>query len=186
MANDTVQIEQQILSTLVVKNIFDGTTNDEIVTFFGLAATPFLQENTKVECLSGTTARIIVPQPVADEMLKLDGHVFKGQSLSISLEEDELPRNDNVNNDEGIDLNDISHMEIATRRPEWSCNNVKRVEIVRALEMDHREDFTKSVEPLRNHLLGLFRIDSDDYSRYLNRSITVRGIHRDREVNLEC
>lgn len=154
------------ISTILVNNIVAGTTKEQLVTLFGLAATPFLKKNTKIdignEDAGSFTATISVPTGVADVLLKLDGHQYEGQKLGIT-------------DAAAQEVEEISHMEIDTRLPKWSANNVRRMEVIRALEVNHSDDVTKSVEPMRNNLLGIFRIDSSDYGRYLNQTIVVRG-----------
>ena len=144
------------ISTILVNNIVAGTTKEQLVTLFGLAATPFLKKNTKIdignEDAGSFTATISVPTGVADVLLKLDGHQYEGQKLGIT-------------DAAAQEVEEISHMEIDTRLPKWSANNVRRMEVIRALEVNHSDDVTKSVEPMRNNLLGIFRIDSSDYGR---------------------
>ena len=51
-----------------------------------------------------------------------------------------------------------------------------RMEIIRALEIDHSDDYTKGVAPMQASLKGLFRIDSDDYQRYIDKTVVIRGV----------
>ena len=50
------------------------------------------------------------------------------------------------------------------------------MEIINALEIEHSDDFTKGVQPMPKYLLGVYRIDSNDYTRYIDKTITVRGV----------
>ena len=70
----------------------------------------------------------------------------------------------------------ISHMEVDTRRPEWCRNHVKLIEVIRAFELEHREDFNKSITAMRGGLMGLFMLESENYERYRNKSVFVRGV----------
>ena len=36
-----------------------------------------------------------------------------------------------------------SHLEVDTRRPEWCFNKVKVIEVVKVLQVNHRDDYTK-------------------------------------------
>ena len=73
----------------------------------------------------------------------------------------------------------IDHFEIDTRRPEWCWQPIKLFEVCDAIEKEHEDDVTKSVEPMgraRKSLMGIFRLDSDDYQRYVDKSLKIRGI----------
>ena len=73
----------------------------------------------------------------------------------------------------------IDHFEIDTRRPEWCWQPIKLFEVCDAIEKEHEEDVTKSVEPMgreRKSLMGIFRLDSDDYQRYVDKSLEIRGV----------
>ena len=75
----------------------------------------------------------------------------------------------------------IQYLELDTRIPEWNFNQVTDFEIVEAIEEEFPDDFTKSVEDLgryRKNLQGIFRVDSDDYSPYKGKTLTIR----DKEI----
>ena len=76
---------------------------------------------------------------------------------------------------ENIQLDQIQHMEIDARKWQWTFNPIKTIEIINALEKDHRDDPTKSVEAFRGSLIGIFKIDADEYSSYVGTSIDIRG-----------
>ena len=69
-----------------------------------------------------------------------------------------------------------SHLEVDTRRPEWCFNKVKVIEVVKALQVNHRDDYTKCVKMMRGPLSGIFKIDADDITKYLNTTIEIRGV----------
>ena len=70
---------------------------------------------------------------------------------------------------------DIMYMEICTRRLEWVCKPVDKNEIIHAVEKDHEEDCLKIVREMHHKGSGLFKIESADYQRYINKTIKVRG-----------
>jgi len=74
----------------------------------------------------------------------------------------------------------IIHMEIDTRRYDWCLpkNRVKISEVINAVEKNHRDDNTKSITPLKGHV-GVFKIEAEDYSRYINKTVVIRGIEID-------
>ena len=57
-------------------------------------------------------------------------------------------------------MDDVSHVEIDTRLPKFACNRVTVTEIIRTLEVDYNDNFSKSVEPLKRELIRIFRVDS--------------------------
>ena len=58
---------------------------DELVAFFGLRATPFLQKYRSVNySLANRSARVTATAPVAEVIAKLDGHVYEGEGFNIS------------------------------------------------------------------------------------------------------
>ena len=80
--------EPILLSKIIVSNIAGSTTEDELVAFFGLRATLFLQKYCSVNYnVANRSARVTAPAPVAEEIAKLDGHVYKGEALNISAPE---------------------------------------------------------------------------------------------------
>ena len=131
-----------------------------------------MKDHSKVQLSAiNRSARITVPEAVGEEIEKLDQHVYKGQTINISRFHEPIAGNNittTAGGDQSINCEDISHMEIDTRIPKWSRNKVTAIEIIRALELNHSDDFTKSVEPLRRELIGIFRLDSADYSRYVH------------------
>ena len=73
--------------------------------------------------------------------------------------------NPSASNDQIEDVpgnNNILHLEIDTRRPEWWRNRVQAIEIIRAIETkpEFRNDFTKSVGAMRGSLIGLFKLEA--------------------------
>ena len=43
-------------------------------------------------------------------------------------------------------------------------------DIIRAIDADHNDDFSKSVEPLKRELIMIFRVDSASYGRNSERT----------------
>ena len=77
--------------------------------------------------------------------------------------------------DETPQQENIVYIEIDCRKAIWWNSQVKIGEVMEAVEKEHSEDYTKSVNYLRGQL-GVFKIQSDDYKRYIDKSITIRGI----------
>ena len=70
----------------------------------------------------------------------------------------------------------IHHMEIDTRRPQWAFQPVDEEEILDALNIDHKDDFSKDVKHMarfNKKLLGLFTLDCDEYYRYVGKSVCI-------------
>ena len=84
--------------------------------------------------------------------------------------------NVDIHNIQEVQQETISHMEIDTRRYEWWNNPVKLIEVIKAIEVEFREDYTKSVTAMKGNLYGLFKLDSDDYEQYKDKSVIIRGI----------
>ena len=73
----------------------------------------------------------------------------------------------------------IDHFEVDTRRPEWCWKPIKLFEVCDAIEKEHEDDVTKSVEAMgreRKALMGIFRLDTDDFQRYVDKSLKIRGV----------
>ena len=62
------------------------------------------------------------------------------------------------------DVNDIRYMIIDCRLPNWVWNQVKLIEVIDARQIDHEDDYSKSVGQLKT---GIWSIDFDEFSRYL-------------------
>ena len=78
-----MEIGDTSVSTVTVSNIESGTTEEEIIAFFGLAATPFLKQHCKVlYSESNNSARVTAPSPVVEEITKLHEHEYKGKKLT--------------------------------------------------------------------------------------------------------
>ena len=72
---------------------------------------------------------------------------------------------------------EIQHLEIDTRRAEWALDKVKLIEVIRAIEVEYSQDYTKSVSAMRGPLIGIFKLDADDYTPYVDKTIEIRGVH---------
>ena len=70
-------------------------------------------------------------------------------------------------------------VEVNTRRPEWCWKPIKLFEVCNALEKEHEDDVTKAVESMgreRKALMGIFRLDTDDFKRYVDKNLKIRGV----------
>ena len=83
-----------------------------------------------------------------------------------------------VNNETNIPeiVGEVIHVEIDTRRKEWVCAPVERNELIHAIEKDHEEDCLKTIRRIGRPKSGLFKLQSTDYSRYVNKTIKVRDV----------
>ena len=60
-----------------------------------------------------------------------------------------------------IEIEKILHMEVDTRIYQWCRNNVTLTEVIDAVEIEHDDDWSKSIKPVRG-VFGIFKIDADD------------------------
>ena len=172
-------------------NLGPNVTKDDIVQLFGLESTPLIKKTSKVELNLGDGtdqnekhAVVTVLEDTIDAYLKFNGLLFDGKqtiveyaekhnipnaAISITLDEQDGDAQES-------DDDEISHMEIDTRRWEWYHDVVKKIEIIRAIEYEHSDDFTKSIKEMRPPLNGIYKLDSDDFERYKDKSIEVRGV----------
>ena len=114
--------------------------------------------------------------------MKLNGVSFKGRDLvltgSENADHDTATVPDNEMHTDPVPEEPIQYLELDTRIPEWNFNQVTDIEIVEAIEEEFPDDFSKSVEDLgryRKNLQGIFRVDSDDYSLYKGKTLTIRN-----------
>ena len=67
-----------------------------------------------------------------------------------------------------------------------SDRSPRKTRVIRALEVDHNDDFSKSVEPLKRKIIGIFRVDSASYGQYSGKNVILRGkrdtVHTSNEV----
>ena len=86
----------------------------------------------------------------------------------------------------------IQHMEIDTRKREWCWKHVTLMEVIQAIQVEHEDDYSKSVVAMRPPLNGIFKLETSDYTRYLSKTIVVRGVelsfvprlHHERRQNI--
>ena len=80
-----------------------------------------------------------------------------------------------MENTETVPQEKFFHMEIDTRKAEWWRNTVKIGEVIHAVEKEHRDDITKSVNFLKGQF-GVYKLDADDFTRYIDKTVVIRGI----------
>ena len=80
---------------------------------------------------------------------------------------------DNISGEEPI-----LYMELDCRiHPKLNFPPVGTFEVYDSLNIDHGDDYLKVVKELHGiNNLGTFSIQSDDYQRYLDKEVVVRGI----------
>ena len=71
-------------------------------------------------------------------------------------------------------------MELDCWVPEWNRNHVTEAEVCNALVVAHPDDPTKSAKAMWGNKLGCFKIQSTDFSPYMNTVLVIRG----RELKL--
>ena len=175
---------------LKIKNLPENATVEDLTNLFGLDKTPFIKKWSCVQ-INGEGenrfAKIVSPDVVYDEVLKLNGIDFAGTKLIIEGEADEdqdgevpsstenaTPSGDENANSEATD-NDILFMLLNCRRPEWNFNPILEYEVCDALQLEFANDPHKLVKTLRGRDIGMFRIYSNDMAQYLEKKIVIRG-----------
>ena len=171
---------ENVVRTVIVKNIGPDISEQDLVDLFSLK-TDNSHRITVVHGSEETTACIEVPPAHYDMVMKLNGVSFKGRDLVLTGSENAdhdtaaVPNNDM--HTDPVPEEPIQYLELDTRIPEWNFNQVTDIEIVEAIEEEFPDDFSKSVEDLgryRKNLQGIFRVDSDDYSHYQGKTLTIR------------
>ena len=170
------------LKTVFMRRLGKDITKQEIIDLFGLHKTPFLKDHTRIGIVHGredNTAIVEVAEKVYDELVKLSGMKYKGSDIILSPHEDPS-RDEQTETDEVAEEEEdaiVEFLEVDTRIPEWVYNPVDDLEVARALDIEFSDDPTKSVEDIgryKKSLKGIFRIDSSDYERYMEESLTIR------------
>ena len=173
------------IKNIVITNIDPVITAEQLVSTLALDATPFMKENSNIEIFNNDedvrSAKIAVPDTVASYVLNLEGKTVNGRKWQVQelVEDnvadanDETPLETTEATEVERDVNDIRYIIIDCRLPEWVWNQVKAIEVIDALQIDHQDDYSKSVGRLKT---GIWSLDSDDFSRYLGKSITIRGV----------
>lgn len=171
--------------TVMVKDIGKEISEQDLVDLFSLTKTDDLKNSHRITVIHGseeTTACIEIPPAYYDMVMKLNGVNFKGRDLVLTGSENTnndaaaQPENEMVT-DPDPEEEPIQYLELDTRIPEWNFNQVTDFEIVEAIEEEFPGDYSKSVEDLgryRKNLQGIFRVDSDDYSLYKEKTLTIR------------
>ena len=177
---DTTTLEME---TIIVKNIGKDISEQDLIDLFSLAKTDGLKNSHRMTVVHGsdeTTACIEVPIAYYDMIMKLNGVSFKGRDLVLTRSgttENETNITDELEGEQEPEEEPIQYLELDTRIPEWNFNQVTDFEVVEAIQDEFPDDYSKSVEDLgryRKNLQGLFRIDSDDYSLYKEKTLTIR------------
>ena len=173
---------------IVITNIDPAVTEEQLCSTLALDATPFMKDNSAIQIYDnddgGRSAKISVPDNVAEHLLNLQGKTVQGRKWQVQ----EIFETDEERNIEVLettdppeperDINDIRYMIIDCRFPCWVWNQVKLIEVIDALQIDHEEDYSKSVGRLKT---GIWSLDSDNFSRYVGKTITIRGV----DINLK-
>ena len=74
-----------------------------------------------------------------------------------------------------IDASSIMFLQLDTRLYHWVWDDeITRTEVIDALDIEHSDDITKIVKPVKFQT-GLFKILADDYARYANITIVIRN-----------
>lgn len=177
-----------VLKMIVIQNINNGTTEESLTTTLALDSTPFMVANTTIsfpvdDDLGVRSAHITTLDTVAPHLLALDGKMVDGRQWSVTEGTVAAPPSADTSTNEDTpkggasDLQedtpqDIQYMIIDCRNFSWIWDQVGIVEVIHALQIDHEEDFSKSVGRLKP---GLWSLDTDDFQRYVGQSIQIRG-----------
>ena len=178
---------------VIVKNIGNDITEQDLIDILGLAKTDGLKGQYQITVIHGAEERsacIEIPDAFFDMVMKLNGVNFKGKDLVLTSSDStkndinaDTMVNGEAETEEEPEEDPIQYLELDTRIPEWNFNQVTDFEIVEAIEEEFPDDFSKSVEDLGRYskekdMQGIFRVDSDDYSPYKGRTLTIR----DKEI----
>ena len=100
--------------TLTIENLAENVTENDILHLFGLDTTNMLHNTTTLQIASVNkngvqerVAHVAVIHPMQEELLKFNDYEFFGRRLTIT------------DDSTTVDVDNICHMEIDTRRPEW-------------------------------------------------------------------
>ena len=141
---------------LYVRNLDATVTSTDLTKLFNFNATSFLRRHTCVQITEEgeeRVAKVVAPEDVQVELLKLNGVEFYGKQLVIEAEADPDESTtetvtDNINNSNDDDDNsDILYMLLDCRNyPDLNFNPVKEVEVCAALQLDHADYHHKAVK----------------------------------------
>ena len=181
-----------IFRVLKVRNLDARATALDLATLCGLHATPFLKKYSSVE-INGEGedlyAKIICPDVIYDELIKLTGVDFNGKKLVIEGETDEiddevhqnLPTTVQSNGTSSRTEDDVGNDKIlymlldCRNNPELNFEPVKEFEVCDALHLNHADDPHKAVKTYFGNRQGTFGIQSTDMSRYVGTTLVIRG-----------
>ena len=180
-------MEAATTKTVLVRDIGNEISEEDLADLFSLTKTEGLKDSYRITVVHGTeetSACVEIPATFHDMIMKLNGIHFKGRDLVLTGG----PNDDETNMDTAStgpehepEQEPIQYLELDTRLPEWNFNQVTDFEIVEAIEEEFPGDFSKSVEDLGRYyknLQGIFRVDSNDYSPYKDKTLKIR----DKEI----
>ena len=181
--------------TVVIRNIKDDDTVESLRTTLALDATPVVMGHTTITFPETTdtdvrTAHITTLDSVVPHLLALDGKLVDGRQWAVAEGAPEAAPAINNRADEDAggppqggslasqhesqeEPQEIQFMIIDCRSFAWIWNQVNIVEIISAVQVDHEEDYSKSIGRLKT---GLWSLDSDNFERYVGKSIKIRGV----------
>ena len=186
--------------TVVIHNVKSDVTVESLRATLALDADPVVTTHTKISLSSDNdtdvgvrSAQITTLDSLVPHLLALDGKMVDGRPWAVTevppdasshVESDPVVPEyslvasgdtDSVNGppQEEEEQQEIQFMIIDCRSFDWIWNQVSIVEIIEAVEIDHEEDYTKSIGRLKT---GLWSLDSDNFQRYVGKSIKIRGV----------
>ena len=179
----TQQQTQQICYRIVhVKNIDSTISSAEISKLFGFHQTPFLRKNTCVEIINDGDdedqyAKVVCPDYIRDEVLKMNGIEFYNKKLIIeTAPEDEDEADSQAEQTAEGEEDEILHLLLDCRNhPDLNFPRVLEYEVCDALNADFPDDVHKTVITGRGMKIGTFQIESDDFKQYDGKKIKIRS-----------
>lgn len=164
---------------IYVKNIDETVSTTDISKLFGFHDSSFLRKNTCVEILAEEDeryAKVVLPDYVFDEVIKMNGLEFYNKKLIIEDEDagdETATRSQNTEEEED---DEILYILLDCRsHPDLNFPTVKEFEVCDALNIDFGEDIHKAVKTMFGTNLGTFKIESDDMGQYVDKQLVIRG-----------
>ena len=175
---------------LFVYDVDSRATTDDLTKLLGFDQTEYLQKWCCVQMMVDNKnekyAKVICPSDYASDVEKFNGVPFFERKIRIvnadapdaptpnaSTSQTEQPRAD----DEG----EIQWMLLDCRDiPEFNFPPITEAEVCDALMIEHADDPFKGVKTFHGQYIGTFGIESNDMSRYVDKSVVLRG----KQVNL--
>ena len=185
MSTQSQAVPQQITYKIVyVRNIDETITSNEISKLLGFHRTPHLRKNTCVEIIEEENedryAKVVCPDYVQEEVVKMNGIEYYNKKLVIENEDDadDATTSSQSNSHGNIEADDDEILYVlldCRNHPDLNFPRVLEYEVCDALNVDFAEDVHKAVNTGRGMQIGTFRIESEDLQQYVGKTLTIRN-----------